>query len=367
MIYQPKFYYRRIPLSSRSTLVGRIVLKDSLIISGVPQTGFKLHPLFKNGNEELDYVLLSAYEGGLYDTSANTYWTTDQAGIDFSADKLSSVAGVKPISGQNNDLTVLKAEQLATNRGAGWHITNMAAESANQMLQIIEFGMLNGQNALEEGIVNLASSLGTNGASLTGSTAGLGNSTGAAMVTINEKNGTRTPYMNAGERAISYRGYENPWGNLYRFIAGTNIVGNGSTGGGVAYICSDFNYDLSSPSANYHSVGFNLPSVYGWVSNLGYGEEDYDWVLLPALCQDANSAIPIGDKLWTSTNLNDTNVCVVGGIHSSQTNAGPYYYGCDKRVAQGVQATYGARLMFIPTKNATYNANITKWTNYVGG
>jgi hypothetical protein len=35
---------------------------------------------------------------------------------------------------------VEKAEQLAKNRGTGWHITNMAMESANQMLFIIEYG-----------------------------------------------------------------------------------------------------------------------------------------------------------------------------------------------------------------------------------
>jgi hypothetical protein len=51
--------------------------------------------------------------------------------IDFTTDLLTSIAGVKPISGASENLNVISAEKLASNRGPGWHITNMAAESAN--------------------------------------------------------------------------------------------------------------------------------------------------------------------------------------------------------------------------------------------
>ena len=75
--------------------------------------------------------------------------------------------------------------QMAQNIGDGWHITNMAAESANQMLQMVEFGQMNGQLALEAGIVNLSGTSSVNGASITGSTSALGNNSGAAEKTIN--------------------------------------------------------------------------------------------------------------------------------------------------------------------------------------
>jgi len=39
---------------------------------------------------------------------------------------------------------MLNAEHLAVNRGAGWHITNLAFESAQQMLMSTEYGTLNG-------------------------------------------------------------------------------------------------------------------------------------------------------------------------------------------------------------------------------
>jgi len=78
--------------------------------------------LFLEGATELDYVLLPAYDGSL------------------SNGKLSSIGGAKPVS----NITVDDAETYANARGAGWHITNMAAESATQMLGMVEFGTMNG-------------------------------------------------------------------------------------------------------------------------------------------------------------------------------------------------------------------------------
>ena len=66
MLYQPKFYYMRTPMKTSTTLVGKIIKKESIIISDKHMAGFKLHPIFKNINgEELDYVLLPVYEATL--------------------------------------------------------------------------------------------------------------------------------------------------------------------------------------------------------------------------------------------------------------------------------------------------------------
>ena len=365
MVYQPKFYYQRVPVKTTSGSTGKIILKDSILISPTELSGFKLHPLFQNGNEELEYVLLSAYEGGLYDTSESTYLTSDNTTINFNEDKLSSVAGVKPISGKTNSLSSINTEALAANRGPGWHITNLKAESAMQMLEMVEFGTMNGQTAIEKGVVSLTA-YSTNGCSLTGSTASLGNSTGVAASTVNERGGSTYTYNTAGSRAISYRGVENPWGNLHRLVGGVNIVGN-SASGGIPYVCSDFNYDLQSTSSNYASVGFALSNTTDWVSNMGYGSDNFDWVFMPARCENANSALPVGDNLWVTPNLNTTNICGIGGTWTSGDSAGPFYYVCDHSIVETILNTYGARLMFIPTRNETYLANITKWTTYIGG
>jgi len=366
MVYQPKFYYLRTPIKLSNGSIGKIIRKESIILSSTAQTGFKIHPLFLTSEgEELDYVLLPAFDGGIYDVSRNAY-NGDEPSVDFAADLLTSVAGVKPIGGLNNSLNPISAERLANNRGSGWHITNMAAESANQMLEIVEFGSVNGQVSLGMGISNITSVGNYNCASITGSTSNLGNGSGSAISTVNEINGSRTTYSNDGEVAISYRGMENPWGNLWHFIGGTSIYGTGITQGGVPHICKNFNYS-NTITDDYESVGFCVPSNQNWASGFGYGNIDYDWVFIPAeSSSSANSVYPIGDQTWTTTNLNNINEAVVGGSWSFKDYNGPFCYAFDKLMGTSIKS-YGAKLMFIPTKNTIYEANHNAWLQRVGG
>jgi len=328
---------------------GNIIKKENIILSTQKKSGFKVHPLFINeDNVEVDYVLLPAYQGSVYDFSNNNYNTTSTITIDFANDKLSSVANAKPVSSNStSSLTIINAEQLAKNRGNGWHITNMAVESANQMLEMVEFGQLNIQNGIESGIINIPAVYNTNCASLTGSTASLGNNTGVAQTTISEINGEYTSYDTSGKRAISYRGIENPWGNIWHFIGGINIYGQGNDEGGYPYICKNFNYNYTTVDNNYESVGFKLPTMHSWVSAMGYGNDKYDWVFMPAECASANSALPVGDNFWSKANLNGTNCVVIGGTWESEDSAGPFYYGCDREITYS-KYSFGANLMYIP-------------------
>ncbi len=345
MIYQPKFYYQRNINKTSNGQIGKIIRQETIMITSTPISGFKLHPLFKlSDGTELDYVLLPAYDATIENNT------------------LTSKAGTKPSSG----MTVMEAEAYATNRGAGWHITNLAAESANQMLEIIEFGMMNGQEAIEAGISNITSNTTYNCSSITGSTSTLGNSSGTANSTINEINGSTTSYSTVGQRAISYRGMENPWGNIWHMIGGINIQGSGASGSGIPYICSTFNYS-DQITADYHSIGFCLPVSYGWISAMGYGNEEYDWVYMPAECNQANSALPVGDNLWATQNLNGINAVALGGGWYADLYNGPFYYGCDRSIQETSRTTYGAHIMFIPTKNNIYTANINKWQQKNGG
>lgn len=346
MVYQPKFYYQRIPMKTEKNAVGKIIRKESLIISSVEQSGFKLHPIFIGENgEELEYVLLPAYEGSIVNN------------------KLSSVADQKPTS----NISITQAEQYARNRGTGWHITNMAAESANQMLEIVEFGSMNGQTSIESGLVSIPNVNNKNCASQTGSTSELGNGTGAAASTTNITNNTTNVYDTEGRRAISYRGMENPWGNIWRMIGGINIYGNGKLEGGVPYISTSFTYNTSSVENGYESVGFCLPSNYGWISAMGYGEEKYDWVFMPAECSSAaNSVAPVGDNLWTNSNQNGLTQVSLGGSWGFGASAGPFYYACDNFITDSAQISYGASLMYIPRAGTIYTNNYNKWLALMG-
>lgn len=362
MIYQPKFYYQRIPISTEGNKIGKAVVRDSFAISATAQNGFKLHPIFKTStDEELDYVLFSAYEGSLFDVSENTYVNTTAKNVDYNNDKLSSVAGAKPLTGSSG-LNITRAEDLANHRGAGWHISTLAAESANQLLELIEFGTMNGQTALGKGVCNITTVGDNNQAVLTGATSSLGNASGRAETTIGELNGTTTEYTDEDKVSISYRGMENPWGNTWKMLGGVLVYGNTASNGGIPNICKNYDYSYTNITNNYLSTEFSLPNTSSWVSSLGFGSKAYDWVLMPAECsENANSALPIGDSGWFDSNLTGLRIVVVGGSWSFNESDGPFYYGCDKAPNDSSYKSYGARLMYIPTKNTIYTENITKW------
>lgn len=354
MLYQPKFYYQRTYLKDTLTNHGYSIQKESILLSAEERVGFKLHPLFKSGDEELDYVLLPAYEGSVFDVSDNSYLVNNESGVDFSADKLCSIAGVKPLNGTKNSLNIEKLQALASNRGEGWQLTNAEAESALQMLEMVEFGTMNGQTALEKGLVNVSRTGTTDCSAITGSTSSLGNVSGAAASTTVDSDDKKTQYTTDGYRAITYRGMENPWGNVWRVIGNMTVKGTGNTLGGIPYY-------------NSTPLNFQLPvASAAWISAMGYQNPDYDWVYLPIECSSsANSAVPVGDALWTQSSLNGTNILAVGGVINSGEAAGPFHYGADISASADFRY-FNGRIMYIPTKNSIYQANVNKWREHYG-
>ena len=144
-------------------------------------------------------------------------------------------------------------------------------------------------------------------------------------------------------------------------LNGILIYGDTASNGGIPYICKNTNYSYGNITNDYESVGFSLPNNSSWISALGYGDQAYDWVLMPAEANNANSLLPIGDNGWFDANLTGTRAVVHGGGWSFEDSDGPFYYGCDKQPTDSTYKSYGARLLYIPTKNETYTANITKW------
>lgn len=355
MVYQPKFYYQRTLMNTTADNRGTKIQKESLILSPSAKPGFTLHPLFKSGNIELDYVLLPAYEGSVEDVSGSTYYRNNDININVLEDKLSSIANVIPLNGFNNNITFSNLKQLATNRGAGWQLTTMEFESANQMLEMVEFGTTNMQTALENGIVSMTKNLNDNCAAVTGSTSALGNTTGAATNTTIVLNGNRTTYATPGYRAISYRGLENPWGNQWRVVSNMTIKGTGNNAG-MPYYNREIPLNITIPTASS-----------SWISAFGYNSHDYDWVYIPIECGGtSNSALPVGDTLWSQTNLNGENFILAGGVCNSGEAAGIFHYGCDISIDSALRSS-GGRIMFIPSKNSIYNSNIAKWRQHYGG
>jgi len=233
------------------------------------------------------------------------------------------------------------------------------------MLALVEYGTFNIQNALESGVSYLENIYTYNRACYTGSTAALGNTSGAATTSTNKVNGTTNNYGENGKRSISYRGEENPYGNIWKFIADMNISGDGTVGGGIPYICKNYNY-ASTITDDYESVGMVLPNRSDWISGMGYGDEKYDWLFIPAEATNANSATPVGDYVWIIQNLNKVVSMAFGGDWLFTTKNGMFFYAFDRDMNYSA-ATFGARLVYMPKKNSIHDSNYALWRSKIGG
>lgn len=366
MVYQPKFYYLVCPVEYDhiDTGIGYHLRKANYYVSEKPRAGFRLHPAFYDASgNEIDYFLTSAYEGSIYDASASAYLLNDEQVMNTGEDKFSSIAGARPASGSSQNLTRPNIEAMAQNRGTNWHGDLIKQVSAEQMLMIIEMGMMNLQTAIAQGIVSLPWTTGSDTtssyAAATGSTASLGNGTGRAEKTTTYEGGAAKEYTVDGKTSVCWRGKENFWGNIWKFVYGINIWGNGKMGGGQPYICSDFSFAESKNSGNYEPAGFTVTNANGYISAMGYSTA-CDWLFIASECL-GNSSLPVGDYTYITVNLNGYRIALLGGYWYIGGSAGGFYW----ILGNGVGArgrNVGGRLVYIPTRDsATYTAAIEAW------
>lgn len=366
MVYQPKFYYLVCPVEYDpiDTGIGYHLRKANYYVSEKPRAGFRLHPAFYDASgNEIDYFLTSAYEGSIYDASASAYLLNDEQVMNTGEDKFSSIAGARPASGSSQNLTRPNIEAMAQNRGTNWHGDLIKQVSAEQMLMLIEMGMMNLQTAIAQGIVSLPWTTGSDTtssyAAATGSTASLGNGTGRAEKTTTYEGGVAKEYTVDGKTSVCWRGKENFWGNIWKFVYGINIWGNGKMGGGQPYICSDFSFAESKNSGNYEPAGFTVTNANGYISAMGYSTA-CDWLFIASECL-GNSSLPVGDYTYITVNLNGYRIALLGSSWNSGSNAGGFYW----YLVYGVGYRYryiGGRLVYIPTRDsATYTATIEAW------
>lgn len=356
MVYQPAFWYLVAPVEyeKQATGVGYHLRKANYYVSGKARAGFRLHPAFYDANgNEVDHIFFSAFRGSIYDTSAKAYVKDDAQVCDAGTDLFCSISGVKPASGYNQNLTRTSIEQMAQNRGAGWHGDTIKATSANQLLMLIEYAG-NLQTAIERGVVDipwtgLTSDNTSSYAVNTGGTSALGNATGHANSSTQQINGQTLTNTTNGKRSISYRGMEDPWGNMWDLVYGVNIYGNGKMNGGQPYICKNFNFAESKNSDNYEAAGFCITDKAGYVSAMGYSTT-CDWLFMASECKGDNS-LPIGDYNYITENLNGYRIAQLGGPWNGGFAAGGFLW--DFAVSAGSRGrAYGGRLVFVPTAKA---------------
>ena len=336
MVEQPKFYYRIVPLTLEpiSGGVGYHLRKARYYVSSTPRKGFKIHPAFVVNGVELEKIYLSAYEGCLMrvnypDVGLTTYVLDNSPVMNTSSDQLSSIAGAKPISGQSQSLNRANARTLAHNRGNGWELQTIASVSCSQLLMAIEYASFNTQASIGPGVNGLAystESLAVN----TGGTSALGDASGSAPGETNQV-------------SVSYRGEENLWGNLHRYIDGVNPYRSADPDQCEIYI-ADHDFADSTGSGSYANAGFTPAKTGGYISAFGYSE-DYDWLFFPSECL-GSSALPVGDSYYVN-NASTWKTVSLGGRWFAGAIAGAFCWDIGS-AASNSRYDGGARLAYFP-------------------
>lgn len=332
MVEQPKFYYKVVPMVLEKGAKGMKIRKARYYVSDTLKPGFKVHPAFvENGNVN-PYIYLAAFEGSLFDTSANAYILDNAQVADFTADKLSSIAGAKPAGGDTQNLTRANTRLLARKRGSGWEQAYAATAAASQLLMLIEYASFNMQTAIGNGNTDQTSS--AVNIQYTGATVSLGNASGAVTNANNIQ-------------LVSYRGEENFWGNIWGWVDGMNEENPAtfeSGDFGTLYI-ADHGFADDSKAAPYKNTGIHPVQGSGYVSAFGYSEE-FDWLFI-AVEYSGNNALPVGDYAWN--NNSGWRVARLGGCCDNGSSAGAFYWGLYS-AASHRGWTFGGRLVYVPSK-----------------
>ena len=370
MVYQPKFYYLVCPVEYDpiDTGIGYHLRKANYYVCEKPRAGFRLHPAFYDASgKEIDYYLTATYEGSLYDTSAAAYLLQDEQLMSSAEDKFSSIAGARPASGSSQNLTRTEIEKMAQNRGTNWHGDLIKPVSAEQLLMIIELGIMNTQTGVGQGVVGLPYTTGddttSSYAAATGSTAALGNGTGRAEKTTTYEGGSAKEYTVDSKTSVCWRGKENFWGNIWKFVYGISIWGNGKMDGGQPYICSDFNFAENKNSGNYEPAGFTVAPKEGYISAMGYSTK-FDWLFIASETL-GNSSLPVGDYIYLTQNLNGYRIALLGGSWGNWSNAGAFYWSLNGGVGYRSR-NIGGRLVYIPDRDSdAYTTAIASWKSQI--
>jgi hypothetical protein len=241
MVQIPKFYYKYGYASSTHTWE----------ISLTPAAGFSVHPAFIKNGVVVDYRYYSAYEGVGYDASAAAYIdsgcvaATNWSGglIDLVNDKLGSVSGFCPMV----DETRAEFRAISANRGTGWRQLDFDLVSAVQLLYLIEYADWNSQAMIGAGRTEISDSTWTKDSYI--GVTGKSNSDG---------NGTNSVGGDTNDAYMTYRGIENFFGNVWKWVDGININDN------VPYVCNTDTDFADDTATGYTDLGITLAAANGY-------------------------------------------------------------------------------------------------------
>lgn len=296
------------------------------------------HPAFYKRNRSGDRVskiYLGSYEAGATggttatDAGTNTQYATNWTGL-----KLTSKSGVKCLTGNGTSGTMAQFETAANAIGAGWGIKSYWSHALLQALLYIEHATFNSQSAIGPGR--------TNGANTGALDTGSGN---ALMNTVGTGGGTDI-------QAVAYRGIENPWGNVWKFLIGANIVDaeirvmRRDGMGALVDVLTDYQATVGiTPLNGSTNIGGGSDAgayTHGYVKDLIFADP-LKLGFFPSALGGSESTY-LTDYYYSHQDT-QTNILLAGGDWNDAGRAGVGYLHANA-AASVVNANFGGRLEF---------------------
>ena len=306
------------------------------LFSAEPHAGFTVWPAFMQRGDPVtptaaDYLYSGAYEAYGY--------------VDGGAFKLGSAAGKKPVTGSESDpypglvdanvpditltrdgqFTIDIAEKCASLVGAGFGITNFWDYVGDQLLMYLEFGTFDIQSALGMGIVNVTAKKLTGADSIDSRLA---------------ENGTGVGSGNNGKTPVTWRGIENPYGHIWKFIIGCNF----KAGGVFRTIKRDGSGTLAGTMADgSYEEGSGVPQARGYIS--GLLEDELGGMAVMPSAVGGSASTYLCDHWYAPTGNGRLRILLVGGPLNCGASGGPGFRIASYAVSHSDRTT-GARVEF---------------------
>lgn len=329
--------------------------KFRMMLSEIPLPGYK----------HVDKFYISTYEARMYRTdnllcsAAGASKLSDPNSINFRGgdntaewdDTYRSLLGC-PVT----NLTQDQFRQAARKRGNGWEMYTYGAHKTLFWLFAVEYATLNSQkpfnaqkdaNGFAQGGLGLGPTQMTDWANFNnanplipcGYTNEFGNSSGEkAYVVKNSSDGTHATLM-----TNRYRGIENPFGHIWKYVDGANVqVTTGDSGLSILWTTNN-PLNFSSTSYTGYDKKGNICRTDGYAKKMLLGE-DGDIVTTEI---GGSSSTYWCDYYATNTSANRMQVIQVGGNADSGTSAGLAYVSAGDPPS-GAYRRVGSRLCFFP-------------------
>lgn len=334
--------------------------KFRMMLSEVPLPGYK----------RVDKFYISTYEARIYRTdnllcsAAGASKLSDPNSINFRGgdntaewdDTYRSLLGL-PVTNLTRD----QFRQAARKRGSGWEMYTYGAHKTLFWLFAVEYATLNSQkpfnaqkdaNGFSQGGLGLGPTQMTDWTNFNntnplipcGYTNEFGNGSGEkAYVVKNASGGTHATLM-----ANRYRGIENPFGHIWKYVDGANVqVTTGDSGLSILWTTNN-PLNFSSTSYTGYDKKGNICRTDGYAKKMLLGE-DGDIVTTEI---GGSSSTYWCDYYATNTSANRMQVIQVGGNADSGTSAGLAYVSAGDPPS-GAYRRVGSRLCFFPKYKST--------------